>query len=167
MPGWRNGKREGESMCLLILPLEVEMHLNMLCRFNSYSRHHMYSVSRFTHPTYGSTMLIERDENGKFLTPFSAVQFAIKERRLWRESGDKKVRFLIDSQLLTSKEAERWANEEYKALPKCQWCVSLLKDDVYTHQLSGTHLFCSQDCANLDYHEEVEKLKDEEEIDYL
>jgi hypothetical protein len=101
------------------------------------------------------------------MTPFQAVQRAFTERRLWQESGTKKVRLLIDGQIMSTKEAERWSNEEYKSLPKCKACAKILDGNVYSHRLCNSGLFCSEDCADKDYLEEVEKLKDEEEIEYL
>ncbi len=82
------------------------------------------------------------------------------------ESGTKKVRILVDSQVLNPKQAEHWANEEYKSLPKCEGCAKILNESIHTHRLSSK-VFCSEGCADRDYAEEVEKLKDEEEIDYL
>jgi hypothetical protein len=127
----------------------------------------MYSVNRIIHERHGSVVQIERTENGSLLTPYQAVNRAIHERRLWMESGIKKVRILVDEQVLTPKQAEFWANEEYKSLPKCEGCAKILNGDVVCHQLSGSKLFCSTVCADKDYLEEVEKRKDEEEIDYL
>jgi hypothetical protein len=126
----------------------------------------MYTVARCSHLQYGSVISIERDVNGSELTPFQAVQCACKERRLWLEAGQKKVRFLVDSQVMSPKQAWYWAHEEYKSLPKCTGCAKVLDGDVFTHQLC-TNLFCSQRCADMDYNERVEILKDEEEIDYL
>jgi hypothetical protein len=127
----------------------------------------MYSVSRLTHDQHGSVIHIERAMNGSELTPFQAVQRACKERRLWLEGGAKKVRILIDDQVLSVKQAEHWAHEEYKTLPKCFGCAKILVDcSVTSHRLS-TNLFCSQQCADTDYNEQIEKQKDEEEIDYL
>ncbi len=83
------------------------------------------------------------------------------------ESGTKKVRILVDSKVFTPKQAEHWANEEYRSLPKCEGCAKILNGDVHTHRLSSSKFFCSDDCADKDYAEEVEKMKDEEEIDYL
>lgn len=127
----------------------------------------MYSVNQLTHQRYGSVIHIERAENGSLMTPFQAVNAALKERRIWMESGTPKVRILVDNQVLTPKQAERWANEEYKSLPKCEGCAKILNGDIYTHRLSSTKVFCSETCSDRDYDEEVEKLKDEEEIDYL
>lgn len=101
------------------------------------------------------------------MTPFQAVQSAMKERRLWIESGVKKVRILVDDKVMSTKQAEHWAHEEYISLPKCEGCAKILDGDIHTHQLSGTKFFCSKVCADRDYIEEVERLKDEEEIDYL
>lgn len=127
----------------------------------------MYSVTRRSHDRYGSVIHIERAENGRLTTPFQAVNAAIHERRLWVESGTKKVRILVDDQVFGPKQAEHWAHEEYKSLPKCEGCAKILNGDVHTHQLSGTKFFCSHECADRDYMEEIEKRKDEEEIDYL
>lgn len=126
----------------------------------------MYSVSRCLHAQHGSVIQIVRDMNGLHLTPFQAVQCACKERRLWIEGGTKKVRILADDQVMSTKQADHWAHEEHSSLPKCEGCAKILNDDVHTHQLSDK-FFCSQFCADKNYIEEVEKLKDEEEIDYL
>lgn len=126
----------------------------------------MYSVTRSSHPTHGSTIVVESDPNGSELTPFQAVQCACKMRRLWMEGGAKKVRIMIDEQLMSPKQAEHWAHEEYASLPKCPGCAKIMNERVFNHQLSS-ELFCSQNCADQDYNERVEKIKDEEEIDYL
>lgn len=126
----------------------------------------MYTVARRSHDQYGSVISIERDVNGSELTPFQAVQCACKERRLWLEAGQKKVRILVDSQVMSPKQAEHWAHEEYKGLPKCTGCAKILDGDVCTHRLSAD-LFCSHLCADRDYNERLEILKDEEDIDYL
>jgi hypothetical protein len=105
--------------------------------------------------------------NGLHVTPFQAFQCACKERRLWIEAGVKKVRILVDDKVMITKQAEHWANEEYDSLPKCYGCAKILNGDVYTHQFSTSRFFCTQECADRDYVEEVEKLKDEEEVDYL
>lgn len=127
----------------------------------------MYSVNKITHERYGSVIHIERAENGRLTTPFQAVNAAMKERRIWMESGLKKVRILVDDKVMSPKQADCWARDEYKSLPKCEGCAKILDGDVHTHQLSGTKFFCSTDCADEDYLEEIERQKDEEEIDYL
>ena len=124
----------------------------------------MYVVTRITHPEYGAVIHIEREMNGSMSTPFQAVQSGCKEGRLWLEAGAKKVRFLIDDQLLSVKQAEHWAIEEYKTLHKCFVCAKVLYEVLITHKLS-CELFCSQECADIDYNEEIEKLKDEEEFE--
>jgi hypothetical protein len=127
----------------------------------------MYSVNRLSHERHGSVILIERVENGSLTTPFQAVQASLKERRLWQEAGVKKVRILVDDQVMSAKQAEHWAHEEYKSLPKCYGCAKILNGDIHTHRLSRGNFFCSESCSDKDYLEEVEKMKDEEEIDYL
>jgi hypothetical protein len=127
----------------------------------------MYSVNRFSHERHGSVVLIERVENGSFPTPFQAVQAALRERRLWQEAGTKKVRILVDDQVMSPKQAESWAHDEYKSLPKCYGCAKILDGNIHTHRLSRGNFFCSESCSDQNYLEEVEKMKDEEEIDYL
>lgn len=127
----------------------------------------MYSVNRITHDRHGPVIHIDRQMNGSCETPFHAVNLAIRERRLWTEAGTKKVRILVDEQVMSPKQAEHWANEEYKSLPKCEGCAKILDDHIFNHQLSKEKFFCSQLCADRDYNEELEKRKDEEEIDYL
>lgn len=126
----------------------------------------MYGVTRFSHPQHGPVIKIERLANGSQLTPFQAVQCACKERELWRGLGVKKVRILIDDQVMTPKQAEHWAKEEYAGLPKCPQCVKILNEDVFIHRLRPD-FFCSQDCADQNYDYQIEILKDEEEIEYL
>lgn len=124
----------------------------------------MYKVSNQT-TEYGNVVLIEYSEEG-IETPFFAVQQALKSRRLWRESGATKVRFLVDNRIMSPKELEAWSREEYKSLPKCPICIKILHGDVYTHRLSSTDIFCTQACADQDYLEKIERLRDEEEIEF-
>jgi hypothetical protein len=125
----------------------------------------MYKVSNQT-TEYGNVVIIEQDEDG-IEAPFFAVQQALKNRRLWRESGATKVRFLVGGKIMSPKEMESWSREEYKSLPKCPTCIKILSGNVFTHRLSGTDIFCTQACADQDYNQKIERLKDEEEIDYL
>lgn len=127
----------------------------------------MYGVTRRSHERHGHVIHIERSENGSFSTPFQAVNGALKERRLAKEGGLKKIRFLIDDQVMGPKQIEHWAAEEYKSLPKCEGCAKILNGNIFNHQLAKDKFFCSQDCADNDYNEEIERRKDEEEIDYL
>lgn len=127
----------------------------------------MYSIVRQTHERHGPVIVIQRIEEGEEITPFQAVQVAFKELRLWEQEGVKKIRILIDEQVLSHKQVERWADEEYQTLPKCYTCAKILGGEVFTHQFCGSNLFCSSNCADQNYMEEMEKLKDEEEIDYL
>lgn len=127
----------------------------------------MYNVTRQTYPKYGDVVEITRSETGAFKTPGLACNAAITNRRLWLESGSKKVRILVDDQVLTTTQAQRWADAEHKSLPKCHRCNATLDGPVLTHQLSEDNLFCSHECADKDYQEQVDKLNDEEECDYL
>jgi hypothetical protein len=126
----------------------------------------MYKVSNITHEQYGKVIAIERAADGNIQTPFFAWQRALTQRRLWREQGAKNVRYLVLGEVMSIRQLESWSHEEYKSLPKCGECGSILGGDVYTHQLCSSNLFCKQDCADANYHEAMEKLKDEEEIDF-
>lgn len=126
-----------------------------------------YSISRQTHERHGSVITIERTEEAGQLTLYQTVDRACKEQRLWQEENIQKVRLLVDGQVMSHKQAEKWAHEEYQTLPKCHACAKVLGGEIHTHQFCGSHLFCSSSCADKDYLEEMEKLKDEEEIDYL
>lgn len=125
----------------------------------------MYSVSRQTHAKYGNVIEVSRVEDGKHTSPFDAANYAKRDRRLWSAEGATKIRYLIDSQLLNNKQLEHWSNEEYKSLPKCFGCASILKETVFNHKHS-INLFCSSKCADRDYLEYLEKLEDEEECDF-
>jgi len=125
----------------------------------------MYKASRVNHERYGCVIEIAREDTGEYITPFMIVNRAITMRRLWLEEGEVKVRFLIDGQVMISKRAESWANEEYKSLPKCEECARILNDDVFTHQLSESHLFCSQVCADKNYNYLISQIDEEVECD--
>lgn len=122
----------------------------------------MYKVSRVTHEKYGKIIEIIRDEPGEEATPFQAVNKALLLRQVWKEETEDKVRILIDNQIMQPSQAESWANEEYKSLPKCEECAVILVGDVHTHALSE-RLFCSNKCADQNYCFQVEKMNDNDE----
>lgn len=125
----------------------------------------MYSVTRNNHKKYGNIIDLKRDDKGDCETPFVAYNQAKKQRRLWMESDGIKVRILVDGKVMTVAQAEHWSYEEYKSLPKCEGCAKILKDEVFTHRLSGKSLFCTQKCADKDFEYQMEKLSDEDECD--
>jgi hypothetical protein len=127
----------------------------------------MYSVSRQIDSKLGNLIAIVRTEEGDYLSPFAAFNQAKQMRRLWLEEGVVKVRIWVDSQLMTVAQAERWSSEEYKSLPKCGSCGTILGGQVHTHRLCDSSLFCSGSCADKSYSEEANKINDEEEIEYL
>lgn len=127
----------------------------------------MYKVSKEVHKKYGNVIKITRDDIGEYESPYPAFQQVKFLRRIWMEQGQTKVRVLIDQQILTIKQAEVWADEEYKSLPKCETCGKILDGNVFTHRLGGKNLFCTQICSDKDYAWQMEKLLDEEEIEYL
>lgn len=125
----------------------------------------MYKVFRTNHTKYGQVIEIIRDELGEEATPFRAVNRALNIRRLWKEETNSKVRILIDGQVMHPSQAETWANEEYKSLPKCEECGAILAGDVYSHSLSDV-LFCSTKCADKNYNFKVDKMSDNEETEF-
>ena len=124
----------------------------------------MYSVSQKTTEQYGNVIEVSREDASQFETPFQAINKALTLRRLWVNGG--KIRFLIDGQIMTAKQAESWAIHEYKSLPKCEGCAKILNGNIYSHSLSRGHVFCSQACADKDYLFQMEKINDEEECDF-
>lgn len=127
----------------------------------------MYKVSNSADKIYGNVVIIEITEDQGEVLPFFAMQQAFKNRRLWKESGATKVRFLVDGKIMSTKEMEVWSREEYQSLPKCAWCAKVLGGVVYTHRLCGSDLFCLQEHADKDYHHKLDKMKDEEEVESL
>lgn len=124
----------------------------------------MYIVSRSNDEQYGNVVAILRSEDGE-ISPFFVAEEAKKEKRLWEKQEKIKVRFMVDNQILTVKDLEKWAREEYHHLPKCGHCAHILCGDVHTNNLSSGTLFCSVLCADRDYHIQAEKLNDCEECD--
>lgn len=127
----------------------------------------MYNVSRQEHETYGKVILLSIEEIGTYENPFRAIEQIKLLRRLWLEEGATKVKILFNDQIFTVKEIDSWSIKEYKLLPKCHNCARILKTNVFVHRLSEGNLFCTQKCADVNYTFEVDKLNDEEEIEYL
>jgi hypothetical protein len=123
----------------------------------------MYQVNNKTDAQYGNVVIIQTATQG-IETPFFAMQQALKNKRLWQESGATRIRFLINGEIMSPKEMETWSHKEYKSLPKCPWCYKILGGDVFTHSLS-TDIFCKQVCADQDYQDKCERLQDEQDID--
>lgn len=125
----------------------------------------MYKVQRAISEKYGNIIEILRAEIGEESIPFFAIEQAKKQKRLWQEEGGNKIRFLVDNQILTTSQLEKWSKEEYKSLPKCEFCVKILEEQVYNNTLSSEALFCSQACADKDYHLQMDYLHNYEESD--
>lgn len=125
----------------------------------------MYIVSRSSDEKYGNIVAILRSEDGE-KSPFFVIEEAKKEKRLWEQEEKIKVRFMVDSQILTTKQLETWAREEYQHLPKCGYCTHILHGEVHTNNLSSSVLFCSELCADRDYHIQLEYMNDYEECGF-
>lgn len=124
----------------------------------------MYKVLRLNHEKYGKVIEILRSETGEE-DPFFAVEKAKTKKRLWNERGAKNVRFLVDNQILTQRELDKWYREEYKSLPKCGWCAKILGEQIHTNALPSGDLYCSRGCADFHYHQRMDYLNDYEEWD--
>jgi hypothetical protein len=127
----------------------------------------MYLVLRKKHEQYGNVIEIVKDDVGEYKTPFLVLYKAKSLRSQWINEGAIKVRFLVDNQILPIKHIDRWANDEYRSLPKCEFCGAILMGQVFNHQFSQNNLFCSQICSDKDFDFQMEKYSDEEECDYL
>lgn len=123
----------------------------------------MYIVSRSSDQKYGNVIAILRAETGE-LSPFAVVEEAKREKRLWLQEGTAS-RFIVDRQVLTAKDLDSWAREEYKSLPKCLECAAILHGEVFSNALSEGPSFCSESCATRNYHYQAEHLNDYEEFD--
>jgi hypothetical protein len=125
----------------------------------------MYKISRLSHERYGRVIEIIRDDSEDYMTPFQAVNRAITMRRLWIEEEAGKVRILIDGQVMITKRAETWANQEYASLPKCENCSRILNGQVFNHSLSEVFLFCSERCSDNNFNYLVSQMDEEHECD--
>jgi hypothetical protein len=125
----------------------------------------MYTVSTGADSKYGNIVIISTIDIGEYELPFDAVR---KAKSLRREMNTtKKIRFLVNEQVLSLTQLESWAYNEYKSLSKCTNCPVILHDkEVFAHAFSKEKLFCSQYCADEDYKLYLEKTEDEYECDY-
>jgi hypothetical protein len=126
----------------------------------------MYDVSKSISETYGPIISINRVEASEISSPFDAFNIALAMRRLWKDAA--KIRFFIDGQVLTAKQAENWALYEYKSLPKCSECGKILGGSIYTNNILDGDLYCKQSCADKAYIFQMAKIdsEDEYECDY-
>jgi hypothetical protein len=100
------------------------------------------------------------------VSPIQAIRQAIKEQKTWQHHNQPVVKLLIDQQIMAPMQAERWANEEYQTLPKCQECFAILNGSVYFSGVCNDAGFCSKYCVNQNYLYHMEKLNDMEECDF-
>jgi hypothetical protein len=125
----------------------------------------MYKVSRQNHPKHNNVIELVVDENGEFKTPFQACNKALYMKRIWSEELNDKVKIIVNGQVMTNKQVEFWAHEEYKSLPKCEECAEILIGQVYNHRLSDNALFCKQSCADKNLEYLLEKMNSDIECD--
>jgi hypothetical protein len=125
----------------------------------------MYKVSKQNHPKHNNIIELVVDELGEYKTPFQAYNKAIYMKRIWSEETKDKVKILVNGQVMSNKQVEQWAYEEYKSLPKCEECAEILSGEVYNHQLSDGGLFCRQSCADKNLEYLLEKMNQDIECD--
>jgi len=124
----------------------------------------MFSIKRLQHPDYGSVVVIESVDIG--LLPLQVISPAIKEYRAYRQQSVNPVRFLINEQIMTLPQMEKWAHDEHRSLPKCQSCAKILVGEVHPGGFRGDTFFCSELCAHQNYLQELDKIDDEHECDF-
>jgi len=123
----------------------------------------MYIVCRSNDENYGNVISVLRAE-GEITSPNFIVNEVRKEKRLWLQEENVYARIMVDGQIMTPSQLERWVREEYQSLPKCSYCAKILSEQVYTHSFNES-LFCTQYCADKDYHQQMDHFNDYEEID--
>jgi hypothetical protein len=116
------------------------------------------------HPQYGPVIYVENVKQGLF--PLQLLQQANKEFHAYQAEANKPIRFLVDEQLLTINQLERWANDEHNQIPKCFQCAQILIGEVYCGTFHGQHWFCSSLCRDQNFLEEMERINDEHECDF-
>ena len=126
----------------------------------------MYNCQYKVHEIYGNIIEVSITNIGSFNTPFQLVSH-IKTLKKILSKDLKKIKILINNEIVDSKNLDLWAKNEYEFLPKCFNCYSILEGDVATHRFANGKLFCQQLCADSDFQKELDKTLDEEEIDFL
>ena len=134
---------------------------------SSLARSTMYKITKKKSKINGPRVELSIVEKGEYLSPFAAVNQAITLRRVWSEELQQPVKLRINGKTYTPFKAERWAQEEYRLLVKCQYCGVILCGEVFVHRLCDEGLFCTQKCADFSLNAALDKLNDCEEIEYL
>lgn len=124
----------------------------------------MYKVYKENHDKYGLVIAISRDGDGSIPSPFWAVQKArTLKKELCVNNKSFKTKYFVDDQIMNISQLEKWSNEEYKELPKCAQCLTLLKGEVFTHSKCENNLFCTKLCADNNLKQLLDKFEEEEE----
>lgn len=101
----------------------------------------------------------------EYKDPREAVKDAIEICRLWRKDGEKRAKvgvgfthgMTMSFEPISFKEARKWAEEEYKKLPKCAECGAIIQQhrERYTAGVvvggefipDEEYIYCSEFCA--------------------
>lgn len=119
-----------------------------------------YNAIQIEHSKFSQVLVLEKANDGIYFSPLEAISKLKSLRAI------SKLRIIVDGQMMTLAQAEQWALEEYKFLPKCEECGTILNDNVFTHTLNK-NLFCSEKCKENNYLFHLDILEDQEDCDCL
>lgn len=102
-------------------------------------------------------------EGKEYNDPREAAEAAIQIVRAWRKDGEKRAMvahgctggMTMPFDPCTIKELQKWADELYEKLPKCDGCGGILPEvrNRFGHHFSDGYPFCSERCAEKDWNE--------------
>ncbi len=106
----------------------------------------------------------------EFSDPRKAIETAIAICLAWRKDGERKAKVGIGStggmtmpfETCTIKQAQKWAEEEYKTLPNCPQCAKIMEKNQEKWSIGfitkdgefisyEEYIYCSEYCAEKNY----------------
>jgi hypothetical protein len=106
----------------------------------------------------------------EFKDPRKAAQASIAICKAWRKDGEKKAKIGIGStggmtmpfETCSFKQAEKWADMEYKAIPKCPQCAKIMEKNQEKWSAGfitqggefmpdEKYIYCSEYCAEKNF----------------
>ena len=123
----------------------------------------LYSVSLKNNDKYGD--FIEVSDSGDIVSPFDVYNKVCALKNKFKQNNESNLKYLVFGSIMTLSKIKKWANDEYKTLPKCNYCAKLILNDVFTNSLTDK-IFCSLECSHIKDREISDKLEEEKhEID--
>lgn len=119
----------------------------------------LYSVSLKNDSKYGNYISVT--DSGDIVSPFDVYHRVCKLKNEFKKNSSLNIKYLIFGQVMSLSKIKKWAKEEYKNLPKCDYCASILLEEVVTNNFSN-NLYCSEECSNLKLRELSDKFEEEE-----